>query len=171
MSALLQNPPNRVCPRYFPPETCSTRAPGNSQTKIARSLFELNTIKLPDFLEDKLVEEAPEEDFGQNFQGLIENPLFGKLHFLVVMARVENETNEELVAHLKRGPQLNHSEENDLILITIMNTAAMTSGTGSGFLFSGFYNNNTCNYCKNYGDTEERYGKTKKKLEAQRTYG
>ena len=96
--------------KYVKPETQAT-----TKHKWHRLVFDRNTMKLPDFLEE--LNQGAEKAFGENAQAMIDSLLYAKLppklKRSVNMARLENATYEELVAHLEREFELNGLEEGD----------------------------------------------------------
>ena len=88
-------------------------------------MFNPNTIKLPDFLEE--LNQGAEKAFGENAQAMIDSLLYAKLppklKRSVNMARLENATYEEIVTHLERELELNGLEEGDDIPVPTMSTA------------------------------------------------
>ena len=73
--------------------------------KWHRLVFDPNTMKLPDFLED--LKQGAENAFGENAKSMSNSLLYDKLppklKQSVNMARLENGTYEEIVAHLETG--------------------------------------------------------------------
>ena len=78
--------------------------------KWHRLIFDHNTRILPDFLEE--LNQGAENAFGENAKSMIDSLLYAKLppklKRSVNMARLENGTYEEIVAHLKRELELKH---------------------------------------------------------------
>ena len=76
-------------------------------------------MKLPDFLEE--LNQSAEKAFGENAKSMIDSLLYAKLppklKRSVNMARLENGTYEEIVAHLERELELNALEESRAITI------------------------------------------------------
>ena len=72
--------------------------------KWHRLVFDPNTMKLPDFLEE--LNQGAEKAFGEHAQAMIDSLLYDKLppklKRSVNMARLENATYEEIVTHLER---------------------------------------------------------------------
>ena len=108
--------------KYVKPESQAT-----AKHKWHRLIFDPNTMKLPDFLEE--LNQAAEKAFRENAKSMIDSLLYAKLppklKKLVNMARLENGTYEEIVAHLERELELNALEESDDLPI-----ATMTSSSG-----------------------------------------
>ena len=81
-------------------------------------------MKLPDFLEE--LNQGAEKAFGDNAQKMIDSLLYAnlppKLKRSVNMARIQNGSYDEIVAHLERELELNALEESDGLPL-----AAMTS--------------------------------------------
>ena len=137
--------------KYVKPESQAT-----AKHKWHRLVFDPNTMKLPDFLEE-LNQEA-EKAFGENAQAMIDSLLYAKLppklKRSVNMARLENATYEEIVTHLERELELNGLEEGDDIPVPTMSTAPTATRPGTGLLSSGIDPGITCNYCKKPGHTK-----------------
>ena len=97
------------------------------------------------FLED--LNQGAEKAFGDNAQMMIDILLYAKLPSKlkrsINMARLENGSYDELVAHLEREFQLNALEESDDLPI-----ATMTSSTSKPktLLSTGQTSDITCNY-------------------------
>ena len=72
-------------------------------------VFNHNTMKLPDFLEE--LNQSAENAFGDNAQKTIDSLLYAelpsKLKRSVIMARLENGSYDEIVVHLERELELN----------------------------------------------------------------
>ena len=83
--------------------------------KWHKLVFDPNTMKLPDFLEE--LNEGAEKTFGKHAQAMIDSLLYAKLppklKRSVNMARLENVTYEEIVTHLERELELNGLAEGD----------------------------------------------------------
>ena len=77
--------------------------------KWHRLVFDQNTMKLPDFLEE--LNQGAEKAFGDHAQKMIDSLLYAKLppklKRSVNMARLENGSYDEIVAHLERELELN----------------------------------------------------------------
>ena len=77
--------------------------------KSHRLVFDPNTMKLLDFLEE--LNQGAEKAFGKNAQTMVNSLLYAKLppklKRSVNIARLGNETYEEIVAHLERELELN----------------------------------------------------------------
>ena len=90
--------------KYVKPESQAT-----AKHKWHRLVFDPNTMKLPDFLEE--LNQGAEKAFGENAQAMIDSLLYAKLppklKRFVNMARLENATYEEIVTHLERELELN----------------------------------------------------------------
>ena len=106
--------------KYVKPESQAT-----AKHKWHKLVFEPNTMKLPDFLEE--LNQGAEKAFGEHAQAMIDSLLYGKLppklKRSVNMARLENATYEEIVTHLERELELNGLEEGDDIHVPTMSTA------------------------------------------------
>ena len=85
--------------KYVKPESQAT-----AKHKWHRLTFDPNTMKLPDFLEE--LNQGAEKASGENAKSMIDSLLYAKLppklKRSVNMARLENGTYEEIVAHLER---------------------------------------------------------------------
>ena len=154
--------------KYVKPESQAT-----AKHKWHRLVFNPNTMKLPDFLEE--LNQGAEKAFGENAQALIDSLLYAKLprklKRSVNMARLENATYEEIVAHLERELELNGLEEGDDIPVPTMSTAPTPIRPGTGLLSSGIDPNITCNYCKKPGHVKDDCRKLKRKEEQRRNDG
>ena len=154
--------------KYVKPESQAT-----AKHKWNRLVFDPNTMKLPDFLEE--LNQGAEKAFGENAQAMIDSLLYAKLppklKRSVNMARLENATYEEIVTHLERELELNGLEEGDDIAVPTMSTAPTATRLGTGLLSSGIDPNITCNYCKKPGHVKDDYRKLKRKEEQRRNDG
>ena len=154
--------------KYVKPESQAT-----AKHKWHRLVFDPNTMKLPDFLEE--LNQGAEKAFGENAQAMIDSLLYAKLppklKRSVNMARLENATYEEIVTHLERELELNGLEEGDDIPVPTMSTAPTATRPGTGLLSSGIDPGITCNYCKKPGHTKDDCRKLKRKEEQKRTDG
>ena len=96
--------------KYVKPESQAT-----AKHKWHKLVFDPNTTKLPDFLEE--LNQGAEKSFGEHAQAMIDSLLYAKLSpklkRSVNMARLENATYEETVTHLERELELNGLEEGD----------------------------------------------------------
>ena len=85
--------------RYVKPESQTT-----AKHKWHRLVFDRNTMKLPDFLEE--LNQVAEKAFGEIARAMMNSLLYAKmppkLKRSVNMARHENATYEEIVKHLER---------------------------------------------------------------------
>ena len=98
--------------KYVKPET---QAAAKHKCTV-RLLIDPNTMELPDFLEE--LNPRAEEAFGNHAQKNIDSLLYAKLPpklktWPVNMARSENDSYDEIVAHLERESELNALEEPD----------------------------------------------------------
>ena len=134
--------------KYVKPESQAT-----TEHKWHRLVFDPNTMKLPDFLEE--LNQGAEKAFGENAQAMIDSLLYAKLppklKRSVNMARLENATYEEIVTHLERELELNGLDEGDDIPVPTMSTAPTATRPENGLLSAGIDPNITCNYCKKPG--------------------
>ena len=146
--------------KYVKPESQAT-----AKHKWHRLVFDPNTMKLPDFLEE--LNQGPEKVFGENSQAMIDSLLYAKLpqklKRSVNMARLENATYEEIVTHLERELELNGLEEGDDIPTSTMSTAPTATRPGTGLFSSGIDPSITCNYCKKPGHVKDECRKLKKR--------
>ena len=147
--------------KYVKPESQAT-----AKHKWHRLTFDPNTMKLPDFLEE--LNQGAEKAFGENAKSMIDSLLYAKLppklKRSVNMARLENGTYEEIVAHLERELELNALEESDDLPIATM---ASASTSNNNLLSNGINTNKDaqCSYCKASGHFYKSCPKLKKKKE------
>ena len=129
-------------------------------------------MKLPDFLEE--LNQGAEKAFGENAKSMIDSLLYAKLppklKRSVNMARLENGTYEEIVAHLERELELNALEESDDLP---MATMASASTNQSNLLSNGINTNKDaqCSYCKATGHYYKSCPELKKKNEMEEKDG
>ena len=151
--------------KYVKPESQAT-----AKHKWHKLVFDPNTMKLPDFLEE--LNQGAEKAFGEHAQAMIDSLLYAKLppklKRSVNMARLENATYEEIVTHLERELELNGLEEGDDIHVPTMSTAPTATRPGTGLLSSGIDPNITCNYCNKPGHVKDDCRKLKRKEEQRR---
>ena len=153
--------------KYVKPESQAT-----AKHKWHRLTFDPNTMKLPDFLEE--LNQRAEKAFGENAKSMIDSLLYAKLppklKRSVNMARLENGTYEEIVAHLERELELNALEESDDLP---MATMASASTNQSNLLSTGINTNKDaqCSYCKATGHFYKSCPKLKKKKEMEEKDG
>ena len=145
--------------KYVKPESQAT-----AKHKGHRLVFDPNTMKLPDFLEE--LNQGTEKAFGDHAQKMIDSLLYTKrplkLKWSVNMARLENGSYDEIVAHLERELELNALEESDdLPMATVTSSSAKTKTPLSTAQMSDI----TCNYCKEKGHMVKDCEKLKKKKE------
>ena len=154
--------------KYVKPESQAT-----AKHKWHKLVFDPNTMKLPDFLEE--LNQGAEKAFGENAQAMIDSLLYAKLppklKRSVNMARLENASYEEIVTHLERELELNGLEGGDDITVPTMSTAPTATRPGTGLLSSGIDPNVTCNYCKKPGHVKDECRKLKRKEEQRRNDG
>ena len=110
-------------------------------------VFDPNTMKLPDFLEE--LNQGAKKAFGDHAQKMIDSLLYAKLppklKRFVNMARLENGSYDEMVAHLERELELNALEESDDLPMATMTSSSAKPKTP---LSTGQMSDITCNYCK-----------------------
>ena len=154
--------------KYVKPESQAT-----AKHKWHRLVFDPNTMKLPDILEE--LNQAAEKAFGENVQAMIDSILYAKLPPKLKrsgnMARLENATYEEIVTHLERELELNGLEEGDNIPVPTMSTAPTATRPGTGLLSSGIDRSITFNYCKKSGHVKDECRKPKRKEEQRHNEG
>ena len=149
--------------KYVKPESQAT-----AKHKWHRLTFDPSTMKLPDFLEE--LNQGAEKAFGENAKNMIDSLLYAKLppklKRSVNMARLENGTYEEIVAHLERELELNALEESDDLP---MATMASASTSHNNILSNGINTNKDaqCSYCKATGHYYKNCPKLKKKKETE----
>ena len=153
--------------KYVKPESQAT-----AKHKWHRLIFDPNTMKLPDFLEE--LNQGAEKAFGENAKSMIDSLLYAKvppkLKRSVYMARLENGTYVEIVAHLERELELNALEESDDLPIATM---ASSSVKTKNLLSTGIdtNQNNQCSYCKAEDHFWKNCPKLKKKKELEAKNG
>ena len=126
--------------KYVKPESQAT-----AKHKWHRLVFDPNTMKLPDFLEE--LNQGAEKAFGDHAQKMIDSLLYAKLppklKRSVNIARLENGSYDEIVAHLERELELNALEESDDLQMATMTSSTTKSKTP---LSTGQMSDITCNY-------------------------
>ena len=153
--------------KYVKPESQAT-----AKHKWHRLTFDPSTMKLPDFSEE--LNQGAEKAFGENAKSMIDSLLYAKLPAKlkrsVNMARLENRTYEEFVAHLERELELNALEESDDLPMATMASAS----TNQSILLSNGINTNKdaqCSYCKATGHYYKSCPKLKKTKEMEEKDG
>ena len=145
--------------KYVKPES-----QGTAKHKWHRLVFDPNTMKLPDFLEE--LNQGAEKAFGDHAQKMIDSLLYAKLppklKRSVNMARLEIGSYDEIVAHLERELELNALEESDDLPMATMTSSSTKPKTP---LSTGQLSDTTCNYCKEKGHMVKDCKKLKKKKE------
>ena len=153
--------------KHVKPESQAT-----AKHKLHRLTFDPSTMKLPDFVED--LNQGAEKAFGENAKSMIDSLIYAKLppklKRSVNMARLENGTYEEIVAHLERELELNALEESDDLP---MATMASASTNQTNLLSNGIKTNKDaqCSYCKATGHYYKSCPKLKKKKEVEEKDG
>ena len=153
--------------KYVKPESQAT-----AKHKWHRLIFDPNTMNLPDFLEE--LNQGAVKAFGENAKSMIDSLLYAKLppklKRLVNMARLENGTYEDIVAHLERELELNALEESDELSIATM---ASSSSKSRNLLSNGIdtNKNNQCSYCKAEHHFWKNCPKLKKEKESEAKNG
>ena len=151
--------------KYVKPESQAT-----ATHKWHLLVFDPNTTKLPDFLEE--LNQGAEKAFGDNAQKIIDSLLNAKLppkrKRSVNMARLENGSFDEIVAHLEGDLKLNALEESDDLPMASMTSSTTRAKTvPSNVQMSDI----TCNYCKEKGHMVKDCGKLKKEKEKKAQQG
>ena len=145
--------------KYVKPESQAT-----AKHKWHRLVFDPNTMKLPDFLEE--LNQGAEKAFGDHAQKMIDSLLYAKLPPKLKrsfnMARLENGSYDEIVAHLERELELNALEESDDLPMATMTSSSAKPKTP---LSTGQMSDITCNYCKEKNHMVKDCEKLKKKKE------
>ena len=145
--------------KYVKPESQAT-----AKHKWHRLVFDPNTMKLSDFLEE--LNQGAEKAFGEHAQKMIDSLLYAKLPPIlkrsVNMAGLENGSYDEIVAHLERELELNAPEESDDLPMATMISSSAKPKTP---LSTGQMSDITCNYCKEKGHMVKDCEKLKKKKE------
>ena len=132
--------------------------------KWHRLVFDPNTMKLPDFLGE--LNQGAENTFGDHALKMIDSLLYAKLppklKRSVNMARLENGSYDEIVAHLERELEVNALEESDDLPMATMTSSSSKPKT---LLSTGQTSDITCNYCKEKGHMVKDCEKMKQKKE------
>ena len=120
--------------------------------------------KWPNFLEE--LNQGAEKAFGDHAQKMIDSLLYAKLppklKRSVNMARLENGSYDEIVAHLERELEHNALEESDDLPMATMTSSSSRPKTP---LSTGQMSDITCNYCKERGHMVKDCEKLKMKKE------
>ena len=145
--------------KYVKPESQAT-----AKHKWHRLVFDPNTITLQDFLEE--LNQGAEEAFEDNAQKMIDSLLHAKLppklKRSVNMARLENGSYDEIVAHLKRELELKALEESDDLPIATMTSSFFKPKSP---LSTRRTSDITCKYCNENDCMVKNCEKLKKKKE------
>ena len=145
--------------QYVKPESHAT-----AKHKWYRLVFNPNTLKLPDVLGE--LNQGAEKAFGHNAQKIIDSLFYVKLppksKRSVNMARLENGSYDEIVAHLKKELELNALEESEDFPIATMTSSFSKPKTR---LSTGQTSKITCDYCKEKGN---QYGQGLQKTEKEK---
>ena len=146
-----------------PSQIRQNRITSHGEAQVAYTHFDPNTMKLPHYLDE--LNQVAEKAFGENAKGAIDKVLYAKwspkLKRSVNMARLENGTYEEIVAHLERELEFNALEESDDLAVTTM---ASTSNNTRNLLSNGIktVNDAQCTYCKASAHFWKKCSKLKK---------
>ena len=154
--------------KYVKPESQAT-----AKHKWHRLVFDPNTMKLTDFLEE--LNQGAENAFGDHALKRIDSLLYAKLppkfKRSVNMARLENGSYDEIVAHLKRELELNALEESDDLPMATMTSSSSKPKT---LLSTGQTSDITFNYCKEKGhlvkDCEKRKKEERERCQTRQNY-
>ena len=142
--------------KYVKPESQAT-----AKHKGHRLVFDPNTMKLPDFLEE--LNQGAEKAFGDHAQKMIDSLLYAKLppklKRSVNKARLENAPYDEIVAHLVGELELNALEESDDLPMATITSSSFKPKT---LLSTGQTSYITCNYGKEKGHMVNDCEKVKK---------
>ena len=145
--------------KYVKPESQAT-----AKHKWHKLVFDPNTMKLSDFLEE--LNQGAEKAFGDHAQKMIDSLLYAKLppklERSVNLARLENGSYDEIVAHLERELELNALEESDDLPMATMTSSSSKPKTP---LSTGQMSDIICNYCKEKGHMVKDCEKFKEKKE------
>ena len=132
--------------------------------KWHKLVFDPNAMKLPDVLEER--NQGAEKGFGDSAQAVIDSLLYAKLPSNSKrssnMARLENSSYEEIVAHLERELELKGLEGGDEIPVPTMSNAPIATRPGTGLLSSGI-DAATCNYWIKPGHVMDDFRKLERK--------
>ena len=145
--------------KYVKPESQAT-----AKHKWHRLVFDPNTTKLPDFLEE--VNQSAEKAFGDNAQKMIDSLLYAKLQpklkRSVNIAGLENGSYDEIVARLERQLELNALEESDDLPMASMTSSTTKAKKAKTVPSNVQMSDITCNYCKEKGHMVKDCEKLKK---------
>ena len=130
--------------KYMKPESQAT-----AKHKWHRLIFDPNTMKLPQFLEE--LNQGDKKAFVENAKNMIDSLLYAKrspkLKRFVNMTRLEKGTYEQIVAHLGRDLELNELEKSEVLPMATMSSASTSC---RNLLSNGIDANKSshCSYCK-----------------------
>ena len=146
--------------KYVKPESQAT-----AKHKWHKLTFDPNTKSFPDFLEE--LNECAERAFGDNAQHMIDSLLYAKLppHLKrsLNLARLENGTYDQTVAHLERELELSGLKNDGELTIPTM-TAVPPNDNQQNTEQTKV----VCHYCKNPGHVIRECRKKIRKEQAQR---
>ena len=156
--------PSKTYYSFSDENTSKPESQATAKHKWHRLVFDPNTMKLPDFLEE--LNQGAEKAFGEHAQKMIDSLLYAKLppklKRSVNMARLKNGSYDEIVAHLEKELELNALEESDDLPMATMTSSSAKPKTP---LSTGQLSDITCNYCREKGHMVKDCEKLKNKKE------